>query len=554
MRQFGTLEDADPATRADWLAYLAEIAWCFRDFDAADSLIARAMDVAGATPWLYVMRARSLEAQDRYEDALAAVRQALELRAWYFPGVQITAHLLQLLDRDQESLALLSEASNKIESGSVVWQLAGLQIGLELYDDASDSLDRVEKLMPLMESPGLKGLLAMRSDVSYHRGETEAAVDLARKSENKFLAKVVDSMATAAPAAKRMRLKVPFVRQHHMTCAPATLSAISQFWSMKVDQFAVVAEICYDGTPFRSERRWAIDHGWTVFEFKVTWDAAKALIDRGVPFTLTTTEVTISHLQAVVGYDERRHTLLVRDPFRYYQGEFHADLLFERYKATGPRGMALVPVDRTNLLEGLNLPDSELYDLLYELGTRMEQHDRATAQRALEAMQAHDAEHRLALLGARSLAHYDGDPSSELRVVERWLKTFPDDSGLKFMRLFLLRSLGQREQRLGELVEICHKGATDPVFYQELANDLAVDAREHTRCIRLLNKAQCADSRGAGRRCTDWREYMGPNWIMKRRWSFIDLRHAWTTRMNRPRRAILQPVDMSAKRMRQWRC
>src|SRR4029078_11346090 len=91
---------------------------------------------------------------------------------------------------------------------------------------------------------------------------------------------------------KRVGLKVGFVRQHHMTCAPATLSAISRFWSMPADHLEVAEAICYDGTPAHSERRWAEDHGWATVEFSVTWDAARALIDRGVPFTLTTVEAT----------------------------------------------------------------------------------------------------------------------------------------------------------------------------------------------------------------------------------------------------------------------
>ncbi|MGD1276271.1 MAG: C39 family peptidase [Tepidisphaeraceae bacterium] len=489
MRQFGTLDDAEPAIRADWMAYLAEIAWSFRDFDAADSLMARAVATNGQTPWLCVMQARSLEAQDRYEEALVSARHSLELRAWFSPGVQMTAHVLQLLDRDDEALAMLAEASNQIESGLVVWQLAALRLSLEHFDDARDSLDRVEKLMPLMEPAVFKALAGMRSEVSYHRGDTALAIDWARKSQNKFLAKVLDCLAAAPPQAKRARLTVPFVRQHHSTCAPATLATISRFWSMPVDLRAVIDEICYNGTPLHLERQWAIDHGWATCEFTVTWDAAKALIDRGVPFTLTTPEVTTSHLQAVVGYDERRRTLLVRDPFQYYQSEFHADLLFKRYSATGPRGMALVPGARADLLDGLNLPDAALHDRLFELWTALEKHDRAAAQRSLDAMNAQAPDHWLPLIGAKSLAQYDGDPAAELQVVDRWLEKFPDDAALKFLRASLLRSLGRRDLRLQELENICSKGATDPVFYQELANDLALDAREHARSIRLLRKA-----------------------------------------------------------------
>ncbi len=104
-------------------------------------------------------------------------------------------------------------------------------------------------------------------------------------------------------------------------------------------------------------------------------------------------------------------------------------------------------------------------------------------------MSAQEPDHRLTLLSAKSLAHYDGDPSAELQVVDRWREKFPDDGGLKYWRLSLLRYLGRRDSRLAELEEICRKGATDPVFYQELAADLTADAREQSRSIRLLHKS-----------------------------------------------------------------
>ena len=81
-----------------------------------------------------------------------------------------------------------------------------------------------------------------------------------------------------------------FVRQHHETCVPATLAAISRYWSMPADHLQVADEICYNGTSAYSERKWAREHGWAVREFTVTEPAAAALIQRGVPFTFTTVE------------------------------------------------------------------------------------------------------------------------------------------------------------------------------------------------------------------------------------------------------------------------
>jgi hypothetical protein len=46
-------------------------------------------------------------------------------------------------------------------------------------------------------------------------------------------------------------LPVGSVRQHHMTCVPATLATISRYWSMPTDHLSAAEAICYDGTPPR---------------------------------------------------------------------------------------------------------------------------------------------------------------------------------------------------------------------------------------------------------------------------------------------------------------
>src|SRR5207247_11408257 len=99
-----------------------------------------------------------------------------------------------------------------------------------------------------------------------------------------------------------VQLPVGFVRQHHMTCAPATLSAISRFWQMHAEHLSLAEAICYDGTPAHSERQWAEQHGSRVREFTLTRESVIAVVDRRVPFTLPTVQPGLAHLQAGAGY------------------------------------------------------------------------------------------------------------------------------------------------------------------------------------------------------------------------------------------------------------
>ena len=151
LRQSGEIDDSSPQAQADWLALHASVLCYFRDFDSAEGWLAGAEALRPTDAWIAVERAALLRHQDRYEEALQASQRALEWRPWYRPAVQSAADLLILLSRDRDALALLLEASEKIESGGVLAQLAMLQSELGHYADEQRTLERLEASSPLME-------------------------------------------------------------------------------------------------------------------------------------------------------------------------------------------------------------------------------------------------------------------------------------------------------------------------------------------------------------------------------------------------------------------
>src|SRR5262249_39015622 len=293
-------------------------------------------------------------------------------------------------------------------------------------DAAWEGLEETERLAPLRDKEMTQWLAARRSDAAYHLGRPADALAFARQVKGKFYETLVRRLENP-PTPRRFALPVPFVRQHFETSARARLAAVCRFWSMPGDHLERAAAITYAGTPNHSERQWAEDHGWRTREFTVTWDSAVALLDRGVPFTLSTPEPNGSHLQTVVGYDAVRRTLLLRDPNERHQVEMLGDGLQERYRASGPRGMALVPAAEGDRLAGLDLPDAELYDLRHELDRALEAHRRDRAGKAYRSLQKKAAGHPITLWARRTLAAYDGDAAAELAAVEKLLLLFPDD-------------------------------------------------------------------------------------------------------------------------------
>ncbi len=521
MEAFGEpTADARDVTRADWLALKAHTLAMLRDFESADALIERAIDTAPDRPWVWVENAGVLEMEDRYEEAIESAQRALELRPFYRPAVQATAHALVQLNRDEDALELLTEASEKLQCGDVFAQLAALQTELRMYDDARLNLDQLEKYYPLShyDRHRDKWLAARRADAAYFCGDVDEAVRLAKESDSPFHKHMIENLEKSDSGDQRVELPVPFVRQHHNTCGPATLSSITQYWQQPVDHLEVVEKICYDGTPAYSERSWAEENGFVAREFALTWESGKAVLDLGLPFTLTTVDPGNAHLQAVHGYDERRGSMLVRDPGERHTSEFLAEKMIEHYQPCGPRAMVMVPkqwlegdvqsnrqpltdsrlgrqgqdVDRAEFAAKFNaieLPDAEFYDLYYQVEMALQRHDRDGARDVNNQMRALDAGHRLTIHARRAIAAYDADQPTMLACAEQLLNLYPKDVNVRMMRLSLLGDLGRRDERRERLEEICAQTDADPYFWHQMALELSSDARQYERATQLVRRS-----------------------------------------------------------------
>lgn len=475
---------------SSWFALLGQLSATLRDFETANAWMAKARVAAPDSCWVRVCEGSLREAEDRYDDALRVTQEALELKPWFRPAVQEAAQLLTLQGRDQEALQLLTEANARLENAGLAGQQFLIEFELRKFDAASLSLDRFESLSPLLEKRGRQWLEAQRADLAYQRGDIEAAIRHGRESDQDYwktiAARLEDPEHTSA---KKVLLPVGFVRQHHATCVPATLTAISHYWSMPVDHLQVAEEICYNGTSHYHERKWARDHGWIPREFSVTDKSAADLIDRGIPFTFTTIDPANAHLQAIVGYDNRRGTLSVRDPYFRNSGEALAEKLLERYRAHGPRGMLLVPEAEAARLDGVELPDAPLWDKLHELDGALDNHRREDAGALLQQMQSEAPVHRLTVEARRRLAIYDGNPTEQLAAVNELSTQFLDNQTLQYERVVLLRDHAQREERLAIYEELLARKDTHPIFWQLHAQELRCDARRHDDAIWRLRRA-----------------------------------------------------------------
>ncbi|MEL6898755.1 MAG: C39 family peptidase, partial [Planctomycetota bacterium] len=401
MQDLGEPKNCDNNVLADWYGLLAQTYGYLRDFQQADLYLNKAFQVTPESAWLYVTKSSVLEFQDRNEEALEAAQKAHELRPWYRPAVQVLSHQLVQSNRDDEALQLMRAANEKMQSGDLLCQQAAFHLERQEYPQAREIYDNVQQYYPLLKNDKKQRewFAARRADAAYYCGDHAAAASFAKETDSPFYKKLAERIEDDQFQGSRKVLDVHFVRQHHMTCAPATLAALSKYWDHPAEHLDVVEEICYDGTPAYSERRWANQQGFITREFRVTMESAKALIQRGVPFTLTTIDPGNGHLQGAIGYDTHRDSLILREPGERHFNEFAFEEVMPRYRSTGPRGMAFVPKERSDLLDDLTLPDEEFFDDMFAIELALEAHKREDAAQRIQKMRDADEDHFLNSLG-----------------------------------------------------------------------------------------------------------------------------------------------------------
>ena len=479
-----TLSETD---RSDLLALQAWLYVHFRDFETANRHLKHADELTPSRPWLQVQRAGVLAADDRYEEALEWARRSLEEHPFYRPGVLEVCDLLVMLNREDEVEALLSEADKATENSAYAVRLVNFYSEREDHVRAMAFLDRYETLTPWREKDSEEWLNGRRADLFILGDDMDAALAHAEKAGEGFHEKLAAQLRLEENKnGKRVRLPVPFVRQHNVTCAPATLAALCRYWDREAPHLEIAEQICYDGTPMYHERCWAQEQGFHTREFEVTWSIVGEVIDRGIPFTLGTIEPTSAHLQAVIGYDSRAGLMIMRDPTYAHYTESLAEAFLKDYGGSGPRGMLLLPASEAHRLEGLDLPASDLYDAFHELNGALEEHDREKAEEFLKQMEVEDPDHRLTWWARRALAFYDRNPNRRMECGEKLAEMFPDDVSIRYACFQSRIHLRTSEEQRVFLKEELDREDPHPVFAMEYARNLAADGRVSSDARRAL--------------------------------------------------------------------
>lgn len=477
-----------PEHRADLLTLAASLLGSLRDFDRAHSLLLEARSLHPDSPWILFNSACLLQQQDRRDDALAVTRDLLASQPSYVHAIALSADLLVELNRDDDAATTLLHGAATTESADLRWRLFAFTSERDRPDDALHWLAEYERCSPLLTDAARTRLAGHRAGLHLRRGDLDAARSAATACGGPFYLKIAENLALpAASSSQRIRLPVGFVRQHHLTCAPATLSALAAFWGHPAPHTEIAERICYDGTSNFSERSWAESQNLDGREFTVTPDIARTLVSRGVPFTLVTTWTNGAHLQAVIGTDDRAGLLLIRDPTYPHHSEALLDAFLADYAAHGPRGMLVLPPSEHHRIDGLDLPEAPLHNLLHNLEGALQQHDRAAAQTWLDQLSAAAPDHRLTWIAQSALAAYDDDPVKSHEAQNALARLFPDDAAIAWRAFRANLPRTTRSASLASLEQRVRQRDCDDQFKGELARLLSRDSRSTPRAARIVH-------------------------------------------------------------------
>lgn len=497
-RDWRCFSNLDDHLRADFLLLRARVAGQYRDFATAWPMADEAAQLDPGSPWTWCERAGIHLCEDRVEEAEQAVTKGRAINPWHCPSVQVNAAILMRQNRVEEAAELLRQAGEHVQCPDIVAQRIGILRELDDPQGMIDLLAEYESLALLLEPEDREWLAVRRCDAYCLEGTWDKAAEQADLVRGPYSEMLARKLRSAGLVSRRIRLAPPRIIQKHNTCGPSTLAMLARYWHHPTSDDAINEAIAYDGTCDRLERQWCLDQGFHAREFRLTWDAGRALLDAGIPFAVATVEVSSAHMQAFVGYDELRESFLIQDPSSLLFREVLAKTFLEEYALHGPRGLVLVPESQRAALDAIALPDAGLFDRLFQLRTALFRHDRASAEEQLTQMRQEAPDHPRSWWAKLELAGYDGSLFDENEAIQALARLFPDDPRLCAQRARALRELGHRDDVIAFLRKTARAERTHPTIWRDLALALGGPVSDEIESWSWLRKAHAAMPFDAG--------------------------------------------------------
>ncbi|MBL8752849.1 MAG: tetratricopeptide repeat protein [Planctomycetes bacterium] len=519
----GRLADAFEATRAGlpdpsrndtsvpWLLARARVAHELRDHDTAGSLLDVATRLAPDEPTVVVERLWALQSADRIDEALALAAAAASrfgghpavtlAECWIrhdanVPGLQ--QHLAEVRRQLQSPYLDAVHANLLHESGD----LAGARTAFE----AVLALPWLERDARIAWSFGLVRICRELGDDAAALQWAEATGRAGAKAAERLRS----HLAAPPDQPTRVVLPVPFVRQDHQTCSPATMASLLAFFGIEVAQREIAAQITWDGTASHDELKWARQRGLVVRFFQWDADAARDLLDRGLPFAISTRFETNGHRQAVVGYDRVLDSFLLRDPTGHFRREVDSAWL-ESTMQRGGDCTLLLPASAAASRAPATLPAEAETTAWLDLRLDIEARRLDDVPRRVEALLA-VATGPLRFDIETRVLHERGDRNRQLELYRQAWERNPAEPYRQYQ--YAAELLDQdRWQEARTFLEQTAPGSPSPFLHRMLADQWAHDATRRPAALAMMRRAL----RRLGREPRTWHRHASYLWDDDRR-------------------------------------
>lgn len=479
----------DPDHEAAFQIAVARTLLMCRDFVGSADALARAAATGGDDHRVARERAWLAFEQDDLDRAFALVHEnrqrwpaeptLREQECWF---------LLQRGDR-RDALQALADAAPHVDCPSFRLLHADALVEAGDLAEARRQLERVAH-DGLYERHQLHACHMLLARVLRTLGDDRAALAAMRQAGPR-MAKWADRLAAflAAPdraGTGRVVVPVPFVRQDHVTCSPATMASLLAAQGLPIDQREIAAQITYDGTPSHQEMVWAEQRDLAIHFF--LWDPAVArqLLDRGLPFAVSTRYEQSGHRQAVVGYDLALDTFVLRDPGTPFLREVDAGWLTHNLVSRGGDCALLLTRAHAGRLGDLALPHATAARQLQELRFAYHQRDLPRAAALATALLAGPPS-SVRWEAECAIAHEHGDRRRQLELWQAAYAQLPDDAYWQYHLALELRN----QDRWGPFVALLqrHQGSRRPYLDLLLAEHLRHAGATRDAAERLARRA-----------------------------------------------------------------
>jgi tetratricopeptide (TPR) repeat protein len=319
----------DPEEEQLWRLAVARLQSDLRDFERAHEELDRAAAIEGDASLLELERAYVLLDEDRRDEAIACCRAALA--RWPRHGLLLEQEcwLLEGSGRP-EAVELLEQRRHELECPWIEGALA-----FRRFERGELAVARALAESTLATGPNGRALErmlhALLLRIARSEGDDERAREHAHAVRPPLKPWAEKLAAPRDPASvdrsSRVVHAVPFVRQDHLTCSPATMASLLRYFGIEVDQREIAEQITYDGTPVHSEWVWAEQRDLKSAFFLFEPELARELIDLGLPFAISLRGETWGHRVALCGYDRVLDTFLLRDPNHPFLQEVQTEFL-----------------------------------------------------------------------------------------------------------------------------------------------------------------------------------------------------------------------------------